>query len=205
MDSKIINADQKAQILKKPSLQESARSIEEQISQFEDYVKYYNGKQEKLVSEIDALKAAHEAELAAQVASAREAAREEAVASTREESEKEFSERLLTFSRFLAAVAHRRTKEDLSTPISKAFEAVLIQVFHGTEAAVADATKLIQGSKENIHMADGEALDVTCELDSFAHNSSRMNSLLIQTPNRRSNQRALGSAGSRDCVCYTGS
>lgn len=167
VDSKIINADQKAQILKKPALQESVKSIEEQITQFEDYIKFYDAKREKQLLDLDALKAAHQAELTAQVATARE----EAAASAREEAEKNFSERLLTFSRFLAAVAHRRTKEDLTTPISQAFEAVLVQVFHGTETAVSDANKLITGSQDKVHTISGESLDVTCKLDIRATSS----------------------------------
>ena len=69
--------------------------------------------------------------------------------------------RLLTFSRFLAAVARRRQEEDLSEE-GKAFEAVLAYVYSGDPNAVAAADKVIDGVEEPVPGVEGTTLTVTC-------------------------------------------
>ncbi|PGH15485.1 hypothetical protein AJ80_05502 [Polytolypa hystricis UAMH7299] len=146
---KKINADQKAQILKKPGLQATVAQIEEQLSQFKQYGAYYEA---KLASQKAELEKAHRDEL--------DATKEKAVAETKEATEKDFGERLLVLSRFLRAAAAMRRSGDETSSDSRAFEGVLFQVYGGTEEAVAGMLKLINGAEDKIPSVDAQPLDV---------------------------------------------
>jgi len=79
--------------------------------------------------------------------------------------QKVWKTRLLTFSRFLAAVARRRQEEDLSEE-GKAFEAVLAYVYSGDPNAVVAAEKIIDGVEELVQGLEGSTLSVTCKCSS---------------------------------------
>jgi hypothetical protein len=148
--SRKINADQKAQILKKPSLQASLAQLEEQVAQYKKFDEEY---QARIASEKAALEALHKEEL--------EKAKEEA----RAESKKEEKESLLLLTKFLRLAAAKRQTGDEDSEESKAFEGVLLQVYGGDASALATAEKLIQGSEERVLGVDLTQIDFTCKLN----------------------------------------
>ncbi|KAK2755721.1 hypothetical protein FQN54_005871 [Arachnomyces sp. PD_36] len=148
--AKKINPDQKAQLLKKPSLQEKVTQIEEQISQYKQFGASY---EERLASQKATLEKVHQQEL--------EDARLKAAAEATELAKKGFKEQLLTLSRFLRAAAAMRRSGDETSNESRAFEGALVQVYGGTEEAVSSMLKLISGEEEKIPSVEGESLDIT--------------------------------------------
>ncbi|OAX85027.1 hypothetical protein ACJ72_00587 [Emergomyces africanus] len=146
---KKINADQKAQVLKKPALQAVVSQIEEQINQYRQYGQYYEN---RLASQKIEIEKTHKDELAA--------LKEKVVAETLEASEKEFQARLLVLSQFLRAAAAMRRSGDETSSDSRAFEGALFQVYGGTEEAVSAMVKLINGADDIIPSVDAEPLDV---------------------------------------------
>lgn len=154
MADKKINADQKAQALKKPALQANVAQIEEQIAHFKQFAKHY---EEKLASQKAALEKAHRQELDSQ--------REKAVAEATKVSQARLGERLLALSKFLCTAAVMRRSGDESSNESRAFEGVLFQVYGGSQEAVASMLKLTDGVDEKVTSVDGVPLDFTCEGD----------------------------------------
>ncbi|KAI5282138.1 hypothetical protein KEM54_002953 [Ascosphaera aggregata] len=150
VEEKLINLDQKAQALKKPSLQASAAQIEEQIAQFKSYAAYYEALLKKQKSDSDN---AHKEEL--------EAVRVEVEKATTEKCEKDFSARLLTLSQFLCAAARMRQAGESTSNESRAFEGVLLQVYSGADDAVKSMMKLINGVEENVLSVEGDEVNVT--------------------------------------------
>lgn len=147
---KKINADQKAQILKKPALQANIAQLEEQIGHYKKFATYY---EERLASQKADLEKAHKAEL--------EAIRETVVAETTRANEKLFKDQLLALSKFLSAAATMRRSGDETSIQSRAFEGVLYQVYGGTPEAVTLIQKLVDGVEEKIASVEGEILDFT--------------------------------------------
>lgn len=147
-----INADQKAQALKKPSLQAQVASLEAQLAVFREIEEAYEKKSSK---EKEALLAAHSKE----IAEAKEAARVEAESHL----QKQIRSNLLTFSRFLAAAANRRNLGDESSDEARAFEGALLLVYGGDTSAVNAAEKLINGSSEQVPSVDGTPSGVPCK------------------------------------------
>ena len=155
--SKLINADQKAQALKKPSLQTELAYLEEALSK----TKEMDGQhQEALAKERELLKHRHAKEL--------EDLQGVTEARVKFECEKAFRLHLLTFSRFLKAAAGRRGEgeEELDSE-GKGFEGVLSNVYTGDVSAVEAIEKLINGVNEKARDWSGE-LDVTCKLSSLS-------------------------------------
>ncbi|KAL1955636.1 hypothetical protein VTO42DRAFT_8369 [Malbranchea cinnamomea] len=147
---KKINADQKAQALKKPTLQAQIAQLEEQLSHFKQYGAYYEG---RLAKQKEELEEAHKKEL--------EAAKQQAVEEATRAADKSFRERLLVLTRFLRAAAAWRVSGDDSSSDSRAFEGALLQVYGGTDEAVSAMIKLIEGSNEQVPSVEGELLEVT--------------------------------------------
>jgi hypothetical protein len=149
---KLINLDQKAQGLKKPSLKAELASLEEALARAKEMEAQH---QEALAKERDLLKSQHIQEL--------EELQEATETRVKLECEKDFRLHLLTFSRFLKAAAGRRSEgeEDLDLE-GKAFEGVLSNVYTGDVSAVDAIEKLINGSDEKARDWSGE-LDITCE------------------------------------------
>jgi hypothetical protein len=147
-----INADQKAQALKKPQLQAQLASYEEQLSIFKTLDAEYHG---QITRELDALRASHAEEL--------KAAREEARVEALRGAEMETKLRLHSFSRFLAAAANRRNIGEDSSDTGRAFEGALLLVYGGDKNAVEATLKIIDGAEEKVMSVDGTPVDVTCK------------------------------------------
>ncbi|RAL04976.1 uncharacterized protein BO80DRAFT_431535 [Aspergillus ibericus CBS 121593] len=153
---KKINVDQKAQALKKPSLQASIAQIEEQIAHFKNFAVHY---EERLASQKAALEKAHKEQLEA----LQEQATAAATAAATNAGEQVLRQRLLNLSKFLCAAATVRRSGDESSSESRAFEGVLYQVYGGTQDAVTSMLKIIDGVDEKVVGVDGTTLEVTYE------------------------------------------
>ena len=154
--SRKINADQKAQILKKPTLQASLTQLEEQIAQYKKFDQEYKARSQAEKAEFEKTFAERaNKELEEKLA----AAKEEAVADALKEQESS----LLLVSKFLQLAAHRRGEEhDPTLDENKAIEGLLHKVYLGNENAVAAMTKIIQGSEDTTSF-NGELLNTTCK------------------------------------------
>lgn len=157
MEEKKINADQKAQALKKPSLQAAVTQIEEQLGHYKQFAAQYEEKlaiqKEALDQQKAALDKIHQEELAA--------VRANALADATESTSRVLRENLFEVAKFLCAAANMRRAGD-ETPEGVAFEAVLYQVYAGNQDAVTSMVKLIEGADEQIQGLEGETLDLTC-------------------------------------------
>lgn len=152
MEEKKINADQKAQALKKPALQAQVAQIEEQLGHYREFAAQY---EEKLANQKADLEKAHQEEL--------EAVRGNVIADATETTAKALREQLLTLSRFLCAAAQSRHAGDSESLESTAFEGVLFKLYGGDQDAVTAMLKLIEGADENVLSVEGNALEMTCE------------------------------------------
>ncbi|CAD6505682.1 BgTH12-01172 [Blumeria graminis f. sp. triticale] len=153
--SRKINADQKAQILKKPALQASLAQLEEQVSQYmkfdHDFKTRYQ--EEKAIFEKN-LKEQASRELQDAITTTKSEAQETAA--------KELEDSLLLLSKFLKLAAIRRAEEEVAElNESKALEGLLAQVYSGDSAAVAAMLNLINGSEKTLKSVSGEDLDTT--------------------------------------------
>ena len=146
-----INADQKAQALKKPALQAQLSQLEEQITHYRKLDQDY---QKRMIQERQELETAHSEEI--------KKLKETYQAEAQQETPNLLKHHLLTLSRFLRAAAARRQKDDDDSEESKAFEGALLLVYGGDHSAVAAAEKLIEQSDDNIPSTEGETLQVTC-------------------------------------------
>ncbi|KAF4584427.1 hypothetical protein GQ602_005800 [Ophiocordyceps camponoti-floridani] len=145
--TKIINTDQKAQILKKPALKSQLAQMEEQLSQLHKVHDHYRlrAKNERIEWEksLDKFK-------------------DEAGAETQQKFDKSLRGHLLVLSQFLRLAAYRREEaKDHDSDESQAIEGVLLAIYTGDENAVASMLKLIEGSSESILSVPGEPLKTT--------------------------------------------
>jgi predicted methyltransferase MtxX (methanogen marker protein 4) len=152
-----INADQKAQILKKPSLLASLTQLEEQIAQYKKFDQEYKARSQAEKAEFEKVHTEQsEKELVEAVAKAKAEAAATAI--------KEQQNNLLLLSQFLRLAAARRAEEaDSTLDENQALEGVLLSVYSGDESAVATMLKLISGSNENTFAVTGEKLQTTCK------------------------------------------
>ncbi|PNY24156.1 Uncharacterized protein TCAP_05904 [Tolypocladium capitatum] len=142
--TKVINADQKAQIQKKPALQAQVTQFEEQLAQYQKVHEQYR-------TRAAAEKAEWEKSL--------ERAKADAVSEAREEFNKSLNDNLLTLSQFLRLAAYRREEaKDPESDESQAIEGVLLAIYAGDESAVSSMLKLIGGSTDQILSVPGEQL-----------------------------------------------
>ena len=154
--SRKINADQKAQAMKKPALQSSLAQLEEQLAQYKKVDSEY---QSRMSSERETLTSSHKAE----IQELRESFKKEAES----DSKATLRKQLLLFSQFLRAAAAKRViEEEADTEESKAFEGALLLVYGGDEKAVDAAVNLIEGSDEAVPSVEGQPLSVKC---GFSH------------------------------------
>lgn len=147
---KKINADQKAQVLKKPALQGSVAQIEEQITHYKEFAAQY---EQRLATQKTELEKAHKEEL--------DAIKENAVSEANESSQTDLRQCLLRLSKFLCAAATMRRSGDETSSLTRAFEGVLYQVYGGSHEAVNSMLKLIDGVDEKVVSVEGETLDIT--------------------------------------------
>ncbi|WZH42458.1 uncharacterized protein QYS62_003453 [Fusarium acuminatum] len=147
IDAKIINADQKAQILKKPALQAQLAQYEEQLTQYQKIDEQYRT---RAASD----KAEWEKNL--------EKAKADAVAEAKAESTKALHDNLLVLSQFLRLAAYRREEaQDPESDESQAIEGVLLAIYSGDESAVQSMLKLVDGSEDQIFSVPGEQLQTS--------------------------------------------
>jgi hypothetical protein len=151
VDSRKINADQRAQALKKPQLQSQLVSMEEQLA---IYRKIESDYQNQIAKEKDSLLSSHVVEL--------DKIREETRAEAAQEAKIDLKNKILTFSRFLAAAANRRNQGDDSSPEGRAFEGALLLVYGGDMNAVEAAEKIITGSTDYVIGVDGISTNIAC-------------------------------------------
>ncbi|KAL2825454.1 hypothetical protein BDW59DRAFT_72870 [Aspergillus cavernicola] len=149
VDEKKINADQKAQALKKPALQATLAQVEEQLAHYKEFAIFY---EQRLTSQTAELEKAHR-----EIASLRE----EAATAPPEVKKDDFSQQLLSLSKFLCAAATMRRSGNETSPEARAYEGVLYQVYGGSLDAVASMLKLIDGADEKVPSVDGDLLEVT--------------------------------------------
>jgi TolA-binding protein len=149
--SRKINADQRAQALKKPQLQSQLASLEEQLAV---YRKIESDYQNQIAKEKDSQLSSHVQEL--------DKIREETRAEAAQEADRDFKNKILTFSRFLAAAANRRNQGDDSSPEGRAFEGALLLVYGGDVNAVEAAEKIVSGSTDSVIGVDGISTNTSC-------------------------------------------
>lgn len=152
---KIINADQKAQHLKKPALLAQLAQLEEQHA---------------LLKKIDAdfrqRLTADKAEITKSLTDAFDKDKAEAVQAATEASEaaakKHLFDSLLTISQFLRLAAARRA-DDQNAQLDEnlALEGVLLQVYSGDDNGVATMLKLVEGSEETTKSVTSDPLQTT--------------------------------------------
>ncbi|CVL05710.1 uncharacterized protein FMAN_10583 [Fusarium mangiferae] len=147
VESRIINNDQKAQILKKPALQAQLAQYEEQLVQYQKVDEQYRT---RAASD----KAEWEKNL--------EKAKADAVAEAKAESTKSLHDNLLVLSQFLRLAAYRREEaQDPDSDESQAIEGVLLAIYSGDENAVQSMLKLVNGSEDQIYSVPGEQLQTS--------------------------------------------
>lgn len=145
----MINADQKQQILKKPSLQA-------QVTQFEEQIAQYLKVDEQYRAQIASDKAEFEKSL--------QKAKEDGAAESKEHSDKDLRGSLLLLSQFLRLAAYRREEAaDPESDESQAIEGVLLAIYAGDEGAVNSMLNLVGGSTDRILSVPGEQLETTCK------------------------------------------
>lgn len=153
MAEKKINADQKAQALKKPALQATIAQLEEQIGHYKEFTAQYEA---RLQSQKAALEKTHQEEL--------EAVRAKAIADASETTSRVLREQFFTLTKFLCAAANTRHAGDTESLESRAFEGVLFQVYGGNQSAVDSMVKLVDGADEKVVTVEGETLELSCKL-----------------------------------------
>jgi hypothetical protein len=150
---KIINADQKAAHLKKPTLQAQLFQFEEQLAQHKKIDQEHRA---RLAEQEKALTEKFEKEKADTIA--------ELTAKAEADANETLRSNLLTLSQFLRLAAARRTEDaDSSSDENMALEGVLLHIYSGDENAVATMLKLVQGADEQTRSTTGDALQTTCK------------------------------------------
>ena len=152
LSSRKINADQKAQAQKKPSLQASLAQLEEQTAQYKQFDEEY---QKHHSAEKAALETSHKEDL--------EKVKESLVSEAKAESKKEAEGNLLILSKFLRAAAAKRQGGDETSAENRAFEGALLLIYGGEDSAVEAMEKLIAGSDEKVPTVDQTPSEFTCK------------------------------------------
>ncbi|KAL1896821.1 hypothetical protein Sste5346_004454 [Sporothrix stenoceras] len=155
VSQKIINADQKAQVLKKPSLQAQLAQLEEQYNQFKKLDSDY--RQRLIADKAEVTKTLTETFEKEKADAVREVSESTAAAA-----EKTLHDSLLTLSQFLRLAAARRADDqNQQQDENLALEGVLLQVYSGDENGVATMLKLVQGAEETTKGVTNEPLQTT--------------------------------------------
>jgi len=150
---KVINADQKAAHLKRPTLQAQLYQLEEQLAQHK-----------KLDQEFKARLAEQEKTLTEKFEKEKAEALAELSKKNEEDVKKALHDNLLVLSQFLRLAAARRAEDPEGTSEeSAALEGVLLHIYSGDENAVATMLKLVHGSEEQTRSTMGELLPTTCK------------------------------------------
>lgn len=157
---KIINADQRASHLKKPSLQAQLSQLEEQLALQKKIDQEHKVRLAEFEKTLTEKFEKEKAELAAEI-------KEKAVAEAKET----LHSNLLILSQFLRLAAARRAEDaDSTADENMALEGVLLHVYSGDENAVATMLKLVEGTDEQTRSTNGDVLQTTCEFNAFLPN-----------------------------------
>lgn len=157
VEEKIINADQRAQRLKKPQLESQLAQLEEQLAQYKKVDEDYR-------SRFAAEKASLEKSLSEKYEKEKADAVDEIKKQAAADAKTIKHDSLLVLSQFLRLAAARRTEEaDPNADENMALEGVLLNVYSGDENAVSTMIKLIEGSEETTFGVSGDQLQTTCE------------------------------------------
>lgn len=148
VDERVINADQKAQLQKKPALQAALAQYEEQLVQYQ-----------KIHEQYQTRAAAEKAEWAKTL----EKTKEEALSKVKADFKNSLDAKLLVLSQFLRLAAYRREEsQEPESDESQAIEGVLLAIYSGDENAVSAMQRLIEGSDDKIVSVPGDQLQTTC-------------------------------------------
>ncbi|KAI2631761.1 hypothetical protein GGS21DRAFT_491664 [Xylaria nigripes] len=155
VEARIINADQRAQRLKKPQLEAQLALYEEQLAQYKKVDEDYRSRS-----------AADKATIEKTLADKFEKEKADAIRKLTEQAtanaQKTLHDSLLILSQFLRLAAARRSEEaDASLDENMALEGVLLNVYSGDEHAVSTMLKLIEGISEVTVSVAGEELRTT--------------------------------------------
>lgn len=147
---KKINADQKAQIQKKPQLEAQLAQLEEQQKNYTDLTHDLEARFEK---EKASLNEAHEAEI--------EKVKDELSQSSTTATTSKIKEALHVTCQFLHAAAFQRQRDDVEESEKQAYEAVLFHLYQGNSTALETLTKVVEGQQEKVADPSGDLLDFT--------------------------------------------
>ena len=150
VSQKKLNADQKAQVLKKPALQAQVTQLEEQLAHFRAFA---HELEEQAAKEKLILVEAHETEIAR--------VKEEAKSNIEGSNTKAVEDALHVIIQFLHAAASKRQVEDAESDEARAFEGALLLVYQGNETALSTLKDLIYGTDVQVADVQGESLDFT--------------------------------------------
>jgi len=150
--TKKINADQKAQAMKKPGLQTQLNQLEQQIVQ---YKKVESELISRFTSEKEEQSRKHDAHTKEQVSKAEHRAVKK--------HERELRKKFRTISQFLnVAAAKRNVEEEAESEESKAFEGVLLLLYGGDDQAVEAVIGLVDGHDKPVPSVEGQPLNISC-------------------------------------------
>lgn len=149
--SRKLNADQKAQLEKKPALRTQLAQLEEQLTQYRTFAQEL---EDRFAREKASLIESHEAEIAQ--------LKEEAAVNTQAtESKPDLQDALKVITHFLHAAASKRQSEDPDSDEARAFEGALLLVYQGNDSSLSTLRSLIEGADEKITDTQGELVDYT--------------------------------------------
>ena len=150
--AKKINNDQRAQLLKKPAVQEQIKALEEQIKQYRQFGKAY---EDRFAREKSSLQEAHEVE----INKIRLEAAEQALAKSLEQQETD----LLVLTQFLNTASSKRNDDSVDAVEKAAFEGVLLKIYQGSSEAIVHMKDLVSGSGAKVTSIEGDELEFTCK------------------------------------------
>lgn len=152
VSQKKLNADQKAQMQKKPQLQSQVTQLEEQLTQFRSFAQEL---EERFSREKATLVEAHDAEVAQLKEEADAKAHEHGIRSTT------LQGGLKIILEFLHAAASKRSLLEDATDERRAFEGALLLVYQGNEASLSTLQNLIDGTDDKVLDTEGSPVDFT--------------------------------------------
>ena len=152
VSQKKLNADQKAQMQKKPQLQSQLTQLEEQLSRYRSFAQEL---EERFSREKATMIEAHEAEIRQVKEEADTKAQEHGAQS------KNLQQGLKIISDFLHAAASKRNMLEEATDERRAFEGALLLVYQGNEAALSTLQNLIDGTEDKVLDTEGNSVDFT--------------------------------------------
>lgn len=148
--TKKLNADQKAQILKKPALQTQLAQLEEQLTSFRAFAQEI---EDRAAKEKASLGEAHEAAIAS--------IKEKAVQEAEDAKTQAVEDALRVITHFLHTAASKRQSEEADSEEGRAFEGALLLVYQGNEASLSTLKNLVYGTEEKVPDVHNEPLDFT--------------------------------------------